>query len=98
MEGYLTVKQAAEYLGYSTGGLQKLIDRSRKLMQNGMEPELRFAQGRKRGKILFRREWLDAFAKEVVEVPLVPVAKKKRKIGRIVPIDDRHGRGWTYFS
>lgn len=97
MEGYLNLQQAAEYLGYSPSGLRKLVDRSRKLMQHGGEPELRFAQGRKRGKVLFRREWLDDFAREVVEVRVAPVTKR-RKAPKIPTNSTSHGLDWSLLN
>jgi len=47
---YLTIQQAADYIGYSVSGLRKLVKRG----------EVRFAQSKPSAPLKFRREWLDA--------------------------------------
>lgn len=52
-DGLLNLKEAASYLGYSPGGLRKLINQKRiRFMQHGDGP------------IKFRRDWLDSFVTE----------------------------------
>jgi hypothetical protein len=91
--GYLTLKQAAEYLGYAPSSLRKIVDRSRKLLASGRDPELRFAQGRAKAKLLFRLEWLDEFAK--VEPRDITVTNRPTSRRRPQPTkSDSHGLNW----
>jgi excisionase family DNA binding protein len=53
----LSLQQAAEYLGYSTKGLRKVVRRG----------ELRFLQTKPRAPLKFRKEWLDDFGTRQVE-------------------------------
>jgi hypothetical protein len=55
----LTLQQAAEYLGYSTKGLRKVVKRG----------DLRFVQAKPRAPLKFRKEWLDDFGTRKDETP-----------------------------
>ena len=59
----LTLEQAAERLGYTSRGLWEIVDRSR-IKLRGVRvdgPTIKFFQGKTRGKIMFRPQWLDDF-------------------------------------
>lgn len=61
MTPYLTLEEAAEYIRHSESTLRKIVERSKHQLDAGKEPDIKFAQGRKGGKILFRAEWLDEY-------------------------------------
>ena len=48
---WLSLTEAAAYIGYKPGGLRKLVRRR----------DIRFYQVRKHSPLRFRREWLDQF-------------------------------------
>lgn len=50
---YLTIEQAADYLGYSVSGLRKLAKRG----------AVRYTQSKPKAPLRFRREWLDELGK-----------------------------------
>ena len=62
----LNIKQAATYLGYSSDGLRKIVNRTRRIQagQHTLGPTVEFSQSGKYGVLLFRREWLDRFIEE----------------------------------
>jgi hypothetical protein len=59
----LTLKQAAEVLGITPHGLQKIVNRSRRKLKGGCveRPTIRFHQTGKYASIRFRRKWLDDY-------------------------------------
>lgn len=65
-EGMLSLKEAADYLGYTVNGLRKLVDRARASHRGKYTegPTIKFFQSTKKGRIRFKREWLDEFVKE----------------------------------
>ena len=62
----LTLKEAADYMGYTVGGLRKLVDRARVSHQGKYTegPVIQFFQSTKKGPIRFKREWLDEFIRD----------------------------------
>ena len=72
----LTLKEAAEYLGYSESGLRKIKDRK----------EIKFAQ-KGQGPIKFQKEWLDEFLQNQQEIERSPVQKRSKPI----TIEPNHG-------
>lgn len=60
----LSIKQAAEYLGYSVSGLRKLVSR-------GL---IRYFQARDGAALRFRQEWLDDF----IDANTKPAEQKER--------------------
>ena len=75
--GLLSLKQAANLLGCSPKGVRVLIDRTRRSKPGGIQ----FCQVG-RGRIRFRREWIDQFIDKHTSYP--PIA----------PSQQTHGRNW----
>lgn len=62
----LSIKEAADALGYSVKGLRKIIDRSR-AQANGARtrgPTIKFFQSSPRAPIKFRPEWIEQFVNQ----------------------------------
>jgi hypothetical protein len=75
---FLTIKEAAKYIRHSEAALRQIVQRSKYFIDAGKEPELKFAQGRKGGRILFRKEWLDEYlAPAEPKTPVVKVPRAK---------------------
>lgn len=92
MAGMLSLKAAARYLGRSPQYLREVVVYSRSLRPGATatRPTIEFYQSGKRGRILFRQEWLDAFIQEHLHQPpkevLSPVAQpRKRKASKKSP-------------
>jgi hypothetical protein len=99
---YLSLKEAAAYLGYAESGLRDVVTRSRLQMAAGLPPDLQFAQGRHKGKLLFRREWLDNFV-EVAASPqdLRPTKRKSAAAptpAATQPLGCDHGLDWALLA
>lgn len=76
----MNLKEAAAYLGYSPGGLRKIVDRSRRKTSRG--PKIKFFQTGPWGPILFRKAWLEEFieAHTVDPTPApYPLPKPRKK-------------------
>jgi hypothetical protein len=95
MTPLLSLGQAAEYLGISTSGLRKIVERSRKLLANGKPPLITWCQHGKWGRIRFREVWLDDYIDGGIPEPseAVPIAKRPRTDHGETPSSD-HGIGW----
>lgn len=78
---YLDLKEAAAYLNHSEHTLRKVVDRSRKQLRAGLKPEIRFAQAKPKGKVLFLQEWLDDYVRPEPPQPVVNVPRPKRVNG-----------------
>jgi len=80
-EGMLNLAQAAAYLGYTAHGQRKIVVRTQASHagQHVSGPNIEFFQSRKRGTILFRREWLDEFIAAHRVLPGTPALPKVRK-------------------
>lgn len=74
----LNLKEAARLLGCSPKGVRVLIDRTRRGKPGG----IRFCQVG-RGRIRFRREWLDEFVDEHTTYTPTPLTRPKS-----------HGANW----
>jgi hypothetical protein len=68
-DSLLSLQQAARFLGYSAGGLRKLVRRR----------ELQYFQVRKHSPLRFRQEWLDAFVAEHSVGTGLPVPETRKK-------------------
>lgn len=78
----VSMKDAAEYLGYSVDGLREIVDRSRR-RANGSAvrgPFIKFFQAGKCGAVRFRKEWLDDFIEENTVDPTVPLTPKEKVV------------------
>jgi hypothetical protein len=79
----LNLRQAAQYLGYTTNCLRKIVSRSHR-SHNGQSvhgPTIDFFQSSPKSTIFFRQEWLEQFIEKhhvQAGVPIRPSATNRR--------------------
>ena len=81
-ECLLSLREAAEYLGYSEDGMWKLVKRSRRRASGAAVggPTIRFFQPSRGACIRFKREWLDEFIEQhTVDPTAEPLIQEKPK-------------------
>ena len=88
----LSLKEAAEYLGYSEKGFRRIVDRSRAASKGAKVrgPVIRFFQTSRNAPVRFQQEWIDEFVEKNTIDPFraMPAAKKvKSRPKRNVVVD-----------
>ncbi len=85
----ITLEEAAQYLAMSVSGL-------RKVLQSG---KIKYTQNGKKGRIKFRKEWLDEFIEENTPSYTKPyTAPKKQKKKPITGFGElSNGLSWDLF-
>ncbi|WP_145109873.1 hypothetical protein [Botrimarina mediterranea] len=73
MAQLLSITEAASYLGYTVKGLRNIVDRSRAAARGEQVrgPVVKFFQAGRRGKVMFRLEWLDEFVEQNTVDPTI---------------------------
>ena len=78
---WLSVKQAAGYMGYSSNGLRKIVHRSKK---GSKGRNIKFSQSRKGAAIKFKRAWLDEFMTEAKSEGVSRTKRRPKKARKTV--------------
>ncbi|MBN1588297.1 MAG: hypothetical protein JW888_02160 [Pirellulales bacterium] len=94
----LSLKEAADYLGYTVNGLRKLVDRARASHRGKYTegPTIQLFQSTNHAPIRFKREWLDEFVKDHrIEAKHIKPVPTVRKRGRPSTIPPSHRDGFS---
>ncbi len=81
MMNLLSLKEAADYLGYTVKGLRKIVDRSREnaFGKRTRGPIITFCQASNGSPIKFKQEWLDEFVERHTVIPQKPELKDSKR-------------------